>query len=298
MRQVSFSLAELKAYSEGNADDNLKGRINEAENLEKFSNLREQINTDVKAAADELIKNDLESLEIPDGIKSIALVYDLNTETKNFVIRSTGFTTVFTSDFSTADDIVKLYNAAVVAREKKDNGPLAFMTKNLGDAHIGHLKAVEVYESKIKPAIDAAYTNTKAALLSAKISEIPDSDTLQVKIQYSGITSADGEQKPGWLAPSVGKAGGRTSTGTTGTRRPKVKPPEPHAKWEDFCANSGDAAAKTVLDAQIKKWGDDWSDHISITNALRAAKHPVFMAEQTRQWTEHKAAGHEAFRRT
>ncbi len=297
MKEVKFTLSEMKAYMEDSASDELKARINEAENLEKYSSLRSQIHDSVVADAKGFIEDELSSLDIPAGVASIELIYDLVPETLHFGVRASGAKVAHKSDFSTADDIVKLFNAAVLAKESNNAQPLSFMRKTLGDAHIGHIESMQAFVVDIEPAINDLYTNSNAQSLSDSIKEIPAGDNVRLIIQYSGVTPADESREAGWLDPlvKVGKVAATSGTGT-GKRRPKVKPPEPHKDWTAYSLESGDAEAKKIYDAVVVRYGTDWSKHISMTNALRNAKHSVFMAEQTRQWAEHEAAGHPAFR--
>lgn len=280
MRKPTFTLDEVDALKNETADPNLIGRYNEAKNLEKFSSLRTSVETTVKENANIFLNDQLSDIDIPDGVKEIVLTYDMSPETLDFIVRSTGVKVSYADEGAVSDEIIHIVTKAQEAKANKNNQPLSFLTKTLGDSRLAHIIAIRDFEGEAgaKTQIEALYTNVEAGALSEGVSEIPEGDKCRLTIKYSALT-VDGE-KAGWLAPtvSVGKTVSGGGGGGNGERKKRTPAPEGYTSWKKWMESGVDTDAKAVVDALIKKHGVNWQLKISPTNALRQAKHPIMLA--------------------
>lgn len=275
---LTFSTEEMELLLEGNATEELKNKYHEAKKYNASSGLRASVKTMASDNAARFTTDNLSKLDIPAGVKEIALLYDYNTEADKFVVRKSGVKV----DMAAATLAVpgaplqSLVSKAVALKDDDKKAIiLDFITKGLGGKTVvDHVMSVHTFNKTTKPALDAVYTNTNAAALSAGISEIPEGDKLRVIIKWTSLEDA------GWLAPAVtcGKTVGGSGGSGDGTRKKRTPAPEGYSSWKDFVERDQSAETKTALKWATDKYGQEWTKSISASNLLRGQKHPAMLA--------------------
>ena len=60
-------------------------------------------------------------------------------------------------------------------------------------------------------------------------------------------------------------------------RRFRVSAPEGYDNWTEWAKSGDDAEAKIIVDGLISQYGDNWQQHVSITNTLKDKEHSVYL---------------------
>lgn len=281
---ITFTVEEVTQIKSGQESEELKNKIHEAENLVKFKTLRDSVKSKVIDNADEFIKEQLDSLSIPAGVKEIALTYNLNPETLDFSVLSSGVKVIFADTGSVSEEITTLVTKAEFAKsDRKNAAPLAFIVKSLGDSRISYITSLRDFTNKVKTALDELYTYEEAKALAEGVSEIPQGDKCKLIIKYRHDVPVEGSDKTeaGWLAPnvSVGKtvsSGGGNGGGGQGFR---VTSPEGYKSWTEWGKSGVNADAKALYDNAVAEKGTNFQKKVSFSNILKAAKHPVYLEQ-------------------
>ncbi len=276
---ISFNAAEMLEILSGDPSDELKNRINEAQKYEASAGLRAKVKTTANDNAAKYVTDNLAELDIPDGVSEITMIYDFSTEAGHFTVRKNGVRYVMGSDLLAAPSAAMQQVVGKMAAMKpgdKQEIILDFVTKALGGKNIvAHVLATHLFSKNTKPALDNLYSIGNAEPLSDGISEIPEGDKLRVTMQYKSMAA----DKPAeWhTLVSCGKTASGGGGSSDGTRKKRTPPPAGFSNWRHFLESDQAAETLAVLKSVKDKHGEDYTKHVSPSNALRAAKHPVMM---------------------